>query len=108
MVPVARMVGTALAVALLATVPAADTPRAMVPAADIPRGMDRAVWQVTVDRRAGMSARFDGCTITSTTESTTERPRALLHEATAVRAEAPEFSIPQATVRPVVLRAEVI
>ena len=102
MVPVAHMGDTlhrmARAVALPATVPAADTQRAMVPAADTPRGTDLAVWQVTVDRRAGMSARFEGCTTTSTTESTTERPRGLLHEATAVRAEAPELSILQATV----------
>jgi hypothetical protein len=111
MVPVAHMGDTlrrmARAVALPATVPAADTQRAMVPAADTPRGMDLAVWQVTVDRRAGMSARFEGCTTTSTTESTTERPRGLLHEATAVRAEAPELSILQATVLPVVLREAV-
>ena len=111
MVPVAHMGDTlhrmARAVALPATVPAADTQRAMVPAADTQRGMDLAVWQVTVDRRAGMSARFEGCTTTSTTESTTERPRGLLHEATAVRAEAPELSILQATVLPVVLREAV-
>jgi hypothetical protein len=84
----------------------------MVLAADTPQVMDRAEWPVTVapqaDLQADMLARFDGCTTTFTKESTTEWPRALLHEATAVRAEAPEFSIPQATVRPVVLREEVI
>lgn len=108
MVPVARMVGTARAVALLATARVADTQRAMVLAADTPQVMDRAEWPVTVAPQADMLARFDGCTTTFTKESTTEWPRALLHEATVARVEAPEFSIPQAMVRPVVLRAEVI
>lgn len=116
MVPVARMVGmlhrTARAVALPVTALVVDTQRDMGPAADTPQVMDRAERPVTVapqaDLQVGMLARFDGCTTTSTMESTIEWPRALLHEATVARAEAPEFSIPQATVRPVVLREEAI
>jgi hypothetical protein len=118
MVLTARMGGMARVVALLATVRAADTVRvadtvrATDRVVDTPLVTDPAEWPVTVALQAapqvGMLALFDGCTTTSMMGSITEWPREQLHAATAVRAEAPEFSIRRAMVRPVVLREVVI